>query len=217
MKILVLLLMFITTALSAAPQAVVFDFGGVMTVEHPDKETVVNFIRESLQLSPQEFETVNKEKRKALRLGTTDLEFWLSYSQVKGIALPCDWVEEFTEVLNKGLSTNPNMYALVEELRRKNVVVAMLSNIDGGRAKLIRSFGYYQPFKPTLLSCEIGVDKPDPKAFQILLDTLKLPAQDVIFIDDKTENVEAAKKLGIDAIHFVSEDQLRKELVNRGL
>lgn len=46
---------------------------------------------------------------------------------------------------------------------------------------------------------------------------MNLPASEIVFIDDKAENVEAAKKIGIDAIVFESSEQLRTELLQRKL
>ena len=63
----------------------------------------------------------------------------------------------------------------------------------------------------------MGLEKPDPKAYQLLLEQLALPANEVVFIDDKEENVEAARKLGVDAIVFESAQQVHAELAERGL
>ena len=217
MKKILLLLTTLTlaaTSLIAAPQAVVFDFGGVMTKES-DREAVVHFVRQSLHLSEKEFEKATQEKRLALKQGSTDEEFWTSYAKNKGVKLPSDWAEQFRSVLKKAININTEMYALVDELKGKKIPVAMLSNIDDRLAELIRNLDLYKPFEPCLLSCEIGVQKPDLKAYELLLARLKLPAAEVVFIDDKAENIEAAKKLGIDAILFESTDQIRNELKKR--
>ncbi len=215
MKRKLLILSLLATSLFGAPQAVVFDFGGVLTGE-PDREAVVQFIRQSFQFSAEKFEKINEEKRAALKEGKTDEEFWLSYAKSKGIALPANWAVSFRSVLEKSIGVNPVMYALVNELKAEKIPVALLSNIDERLSKLIRSFGFYEPFDPCFLSCEIGIHKPDLKAFEFLVKELKLPAKEIVFIDDKLENVEAAKKVGLDAILFQSEQQLRSELKTRG-
>lgn len=204
------------TALIAAPQAIVFDFGGVLTGE-PIREAVVHFIQDSLDLSDEEFEKFNQEKRLAVKEGKTYEEFWLGVAKRKGISLPVDWSHSFNSVMKNAIGVNPQMYALVEELREQQIPIALLSNIDEPLAKLIRDFGLYEPFYPCLLSCEIGIEKPDPKAYELLLAKLNLPAKEILFIDDLSENVEAAKKIGIDAILFESLQQLRKELLEREL
>jgi epoxide hydrolase-like predicted phosphatase len=205
----------IATSLMAAPQAIVFDFGGVLTGE-PNREAIVHFIRNSFHFSQEQFEAVNLEKRLALKQGKTDEEFWVAYAKENGIHLPSSWVESFKSVMKDSIGVNSEMYALVEELRAQHMPVALLSNIDGRLSKLIRDFGLYDPFDPCLLSCEIGIEKPDPKAYEFLLTRLNLPAAEVVFIDDKLENIEGAKGVGLDAILFESPGQIREELKKRG-
>lgn len=205
-----------TTSLIAAPQAIVFDFGGVMTGK-PNPEVVVRFIQESFHFSPEQFDKINLEKRQAIQQGKTDAKFWISYANENGIELPNNWEESFKAVLKTAIGVNSNMYVLVEELRSKEIPVVLLSNINERLAKLMREFDLYSPFNPCLLSCEIGLEKPDTKIYEYLLKELTLSAEDVIFVDDILENVEAAKSMGIDAILFESEQHLRTELIKRGV
>jgi epoxide hydrolase-like predicted phosphatase len=206
---------FTATTLIAAPQAIVFDFGGVLTGE-PNRAAVVDFIKESFHMSEEEFEKVNQEKRLAVKQGSTDEEFWLAYAKTKGIILPSNWPVSFKSAMKEAIGVNSQMYQLVEELRERGILIALLSNIDERLSKLVREFGFYKPFAPCLLSCEIGIEKPDPKIYEFLLQELNLPAEEVVFIDDLPENIEAAKKIGLDAILFESEYQLRGELSKRG-
>lgn len=202
------------TSLIAAPQAIVFDFGGVLTGE-PNREAVITFICQSFHFSAEEFEKVNQEKRQAVKQGKTDEEFWIAYAKNKGIKLPANWSASFKSVMKDAIGVNPEMYALIDQLKEQQIPVALLSNIDERLSKLIRDFGLYEPFNPCLLSCEIGIEKPDLKAYELLLTELNLPAKEVIFIDDRPENIEAAKAVGLDAILFQSEQQLREELSKR--
>ena len=204
------------TSLMATPQAIVFDFGGVLTGE-PNREAVVSFICQSFGFSAEEFETLNQEKRLAIKQGKTDEEFWLSYAKQKEIDLPTDWTGSLRSVMKEAIGVNLDMYALVDELKEKQIPVGLLSNIDARLAKLIRGFSLYEPFEPCLLSCEIGMEKPDPKIYELLIKKLNLPANEIVFIDDKPENVQAAKEVGLDAIVFESQSQLRAELNARGV
>ena len=217
-KILFTIMASVTTmvaSLNAATQAVVFDWGNVIGFN--DRSVIVQFMCNSFHFSEAEFESANVEKRKAMKTGTSDIDFWLGFAQKKGIELPKDWTKQYTATLKKSVGADPNMYVLIDQLKEKGIRVGMLSNIDDRYTKLIRDFGFYEPFEPCLLSCEMGLEKPDPKAYELLLNTMKLPAGDIVFIDDKAENVEAAKKIGIDAIVFKSQEQLREELSKREL
>lgn len=204
------------SSLFCTPQAIVFDFGGVLT-QGSNREVAVNFIRDTFKLSQIEFDKVNHEKHHAMLQGKTDEEFWIEYAKKKGTKLPDNWVQSFTAVMKEAIGINSQMYDLVEELRKKQLPVGLLSNIEERHEKLLRRYGLYDPFEPCLLSCVMGVAKPDPKAYEILLSELQYPASDIVFIDDKLSNIEAAKKMGIDAILFESETQLRQELKQRGI
>lgn len=220
-KILYVLIALVLSASSlvAVPQAIVFDYGGVMTVTPPGdtfREAVAAYIRSVISFRDGEFERVNQERRKAVKEGVTDEEFWRAYAKQKGIKLPPDFAEKLLAVMKEALTINYDMYYLVEQLRAQNIPVAMLSNIDPRIAGIIRRLGLYEPFYPCLLSYEIGVDKPQLKAFKILIDQLGMPPAEIVFIDDNPENIEAAKKTGIDAILFESHGQICYELKKRG-
>ncbi len=204
-----------SSALIAAPQAVVFDWGNVIAFD--DRSVVVDFICGALQISETEFEDANLEKRKAVKAGKTDIDFWCDYAKKKGVQLPKDWGQKYTAALKASVGADPEMYLLIDQLKKNEIRVGLLSNINDRYITLMRDFGFYEPFEPCLLSCEIGLEKPNPKVYELLLQTMHLPPQDIVFIDDKVENVEAAKEMGIDAILFESERKLKGELIKRGI
>lgn len=201
-----------TSSLFANPEAVVFDWGNV--IAFADRSTLVDFMCQTFKFSKSDFEQANQEKRKS---GKSDIDFWLQFANKKGILLPIDWSNTYHTALKKSMGADPKMFALVDELKNKQIRVGLLSNINDRYKKLIEEFGFYEPFDPCLLSCEMGFEKPDPRTYELLLSTIGLKAEDVVFIDDKIENVNSAKRMGIDAIVFESESQVRHELTQRGL
>ncbi len=72
-------------------------------------------------------------------------------------------------------------------------------------------------FRDILVSGQAGVLKPGPAAYRLLLDRNGLAAEDCIFIDDSMANVEGARALGMDGIHFTGAEALGLELTRRGL
>ena len=68
-----------------------------------------------------------------------------------------------------------------------------------------------------VISGEVGVIKPDPRIFEILLERNDVAPESAVFIDDVARNAEAATRLGIHGIHFRSPGQLRRELAAVGL
>jgi len=66
----------------------------------------------------------------------------------------------------------------------------------------------YEIFDYKVFSCEEGTAKPEPELYNILLNKVKVPAQQTLFIDDKIENIETAKNLNMNAVQYVNKDDL---------
>jgi 2-haloacid dehalogenase len=59
--------------------------------------------------------------------------------------------------------------------------------------------------------------KPDPRVYALVADRMGLPAADLVFVDDKQANVDAAREAGLDGVVFTGADDLRSALRSRGL
>ena len=79
------------------------------------------------------------------------------------------------------------------------------------------TFGLRQYFKVVLSSCYLGLRKPDLAIYECALDVLSRPAERILFIDDRAENVEGAINAGMKAIQFKNDEQLRSEFAVLGL
>ncbi len=194
-------------------QAVVFDFGGVIATAN--RALMVDFLKNTFSIDEQELRQALHDMHTYSSENRSERQFWQSYAKTKGVKLPADWEEQFEAVITQAIHPIPATISIVKELKRQGYQVALLSDVTEHQARIIRRMGYYDLFQPALLSYEIGVEKPNPEAFQILIKTLHLPATDILFIDDKIENVDAAKQQGIDAIQFISPEQLLHELQKR--
>lgn len=200
----------------SAPKVVVFDFGGVLT-EAPQREPILAFLCESLEMDREELKQARSKRELALAKGKTDAEFWQGYAAGKGVDLAPNWHTQFYRVMKAAFPLNLEMMELVEKLKTEGVEVALFSNIDQRRAHFVRQAGLYDAFEVCLLSCDIGVEKPERRAYEVLMAVLGVAPNEVVFIDDRIENVEVAKELGIGAIHFESAKQVKRELLKRGL
>lgn len=72
-------------------------------------------------------------------------------------------------------------------------------------------------FRDIVVSGQVGMLKPLPQIYRLLLNRNGLRPEDCIFIDDNAANVEGARALGIDGIHFQGADALALALAERGL
>ena len=131
--------------------------------------------------------------------------------------LPYNWEKTFEETKVSIIQEIPGMHDLIEKLKSQDIQVVLLSNTKFHRARFIEKHGGYDQFDPILLSCHLGVKKPDPKIYKILLRSLGVEAKDCVFIDNKKSNVTAGNAIGIDSIVFESLDQLKADLRLRDL
>jgi putative hydrolase of the HAD superfamily len=64
-------------------------------------------------------------------------------------------------------------------------------------------------FNAAYYSNEVGYRKPEPQIYEILLRAENLKPEETFFVDDKQENIEAARALGIQAYHLAKRDKLQ--------
>jgi 2-haloacid dehalogenase len=106
--------------------------------------------------------------------------------------------------------------AVLEELKRRGEQVYAITNFSREKwAECLIRFPFLQSFDGVVVSAHERLIKPDPAIFQILLERYGLAAPGCIFIDDSASNVEAAREIGMQSVHFVEPIDLRAEL--RGL
>ena len=120
--------------------------------------------------------------------------------------------EEFVDVWNGLLSPNEAMVPVVEQLKPGHSLV-LASNTDAIHfAHAVERFPVLKSFERYFLSYEMGLLKPDPGFFRHVLGALETPAANCIFIDDRADNVESARGIGITAIQFERVRQLQRDL-----
>lgn len=81
----------------------------------------------------------------------------------------------------------------------------------------IERYDFLQWFEGIVVSGDEKMIKPQAEFYQIILDRYDIDPSTAVFIDDSLKNVEGAKKVGMEAIHFQSPEQLRKDLQDLGV
>ncbi|TFB11137.1 HAD family phosphatase [Candidatus Marinimicrobia bacterium MT.SAG.3] len=96
--------------------------------------------------------------------------------------------------------------------------LAILSNTNPIHFEHIKKkYAMIGLFEHIILSYEIGVMKPAVLAYEKLIAATSKSPLKLLFIDDRIENINAAKELGIDGIHYRSVENLRRELEKRNI
>lgn len=137
----------------------------------------------------------------------TSREFWRIFSERSGVSVQTDWWQWlFHPVMNT------ETVALVKKLRESgNRVVCGTNTIDSHYRNHCER-GDYSIFDQTYASNLMGVSKPNPDFWKIILTAEETEPKDAVFIDDKEQNCEAASTLGIKSIVFKSAVQVAEDL-----
>lgn len=201
-------------------KAVIFDIGGVLV--DADLESYAALAAPAFATSPEDIRLAVQTHVGQLETGkiTSDI-FWKQVGDFlvknkKGVAAsPRDTQGLWRQALNYKFRLNKKMMELCWAVQSKGVVLAALSNTIKDHATELASQGVYQPFKPLILSCEVGLRKPDPAIYKLCLSKVGQPAKECLFVDDSAANIEAAKKAGMQTHHFTTLNPLLSELQNK--
>lgn len=200
---------------------VYFDIGGVVVDAPMDKYR--ELASEIFGCRDDHLVTCSAEFLPLLETGKiTSAEFWesigakLSFMGM-GRSVPAWRFKGFWEgVMLDTLSTRHDMVELVGKLRPKATVGA-LSNTIQEHALVLQRQGLYQNFNPVVLSCQVGMRKPNADIYRRAAELAKAKPSQCLLIDDLAENVEGAQKAGFQALLFRDIDELRHDLHRLGL
>jgi len=124
-------------------------------------------------------------------------------------------MHDFAERYFAQLRPNDEMVAFLRELRAtRGVRLAMLTNNvrewePRWRAMLPDIDGM---FEVIVDSAFVGMRKPDPEIYKLTLDRLALPPGACVFLDDIELNCDAARDVGLHAVHFTATDQAIRDV-----
>jgi putative hydrolase of the HAD superfamily len=197
------------------PKVLVFDFGGI--VGGTNFESVTKALSPLLDISEGEAKNLVNDIFVAKKEGLNPASFWNEYAKKTGKILPDQWVDYFEIIKLICIRPNKEMLELIRSLKSHGYTLAMLSNVTFERAAFIRKLGVYDYFNPVILSCDIGVKKPDVKTYERLKSEVHVAPKDCLVIDNQPDNIQAARQLGFDAELYTSFEQLKEMLVKKGV
>ena len=189
-----------------------FDVGGVLSVDFI--EIKVMDLAKKYNLEYKVLVKSKKKYRPLADLGQiSDQEFWVRLLEDVNItATEEDWdIDPYVRAIGGVLD-------LAKEIKKTGYHIAILSNDSLELAEKRRQkFGYDDLFQEIILSCKLGMVKPEPEIYQFALKRLDISPNQSILIDDRLENVRGAGRVGIHTILFQNIDQLMVDLANFGV
>lgn len=104
---------------------------------------------------------------------------------------------------------------IARELKNAGWPLYILSNFSLEKFSLVHSrYDFLNIFDDLIISGEHKLVKPDPSIYEYTLQRINREAGECLFIDDSLSNIEAARMLGFQTIHFRSPEQLDMDLKN---
>jgi putative hydrolase of the HAD superfamily len=193
-----------------------FDVGGVILTNGWDsvarRAAIAKF-----RLGATEFEKRHELANPAWERGEISLEEYLArtifYSERTFSP------QEFEDFMYAQSQALPESLEFVRRIARsENYLMAVISNESAEiNAYRIQKFNLRDIFVAFFSSCYVGIQKPDTRIFQMALRVMQRDASECIFVDDRAENVEGARKAGMNGIHFQNMAQLSLELKKLGV
>jgi len=198
-------------------EAIIFDFGGVMVnFSQMDslKEQEARLRLPAGGLAEILWQSPEWELAKVGAI--TDEEYWLRIAPRLGLHTP-EAISEFVQALFRDARTDLRVADLVRRLRGR-YRTGLLSNASDILPRLLgERYGLDGLFDVKVISALVGLAKPDPAIYQLVLERLGTSPEATVFVDDYEPNVAAAVALGIRAIHFVGYEALILALQRQGV
>lgn len=114
----------------------------------------------------------------------------------------------------QGQRLDPDMLALVEQVRERCATALLTNNVKEASWRV--AFPHHL-FDIEVDSSAVGLRKPDPAVYDLLVERLDRPATEVAFFDDLEQNVAGAKAVGIRGLLFTGVDDCRRALAGLGV
>jgi epoxide hydrolase-like predicted phosphatase len=194
-------------------QAIIFDLGGVL-VRTPDF-TVRQRLADRLGMSRAALEHLVFESDSGMRAQRGEIDTRQHWKNVLAeLNLPIQELPAFQEDFWGGDFLDIDLVNRIRGLRG-TYKTALLSNAFSDlRQVLSERWKIDDAFDELIISSEVGLTKPDARIYHLALERLGVTPAQAIFIDDFIHNVDSARAIGMQAIHFQNPRQIWAELEN---
>lgn len=194
---------------------VLFDYGGV--ISYPPADEDLALLAAAADAPVPALMEVYWAWRRAYDLAELDAPgYWRQVGRALGRGYGEAEIAELIRLDQAAwLRLQAGTVALIEQLAAAGRPLALLSNAPDELADAITELPIAAHFRHLIFSCQLKSAKPDPECYARALARLGARADEVIFIDDRGENVAAAAALGLQAVHFTSASEARAAVTER--
>jgi putative hydrolase of the HAD superfamily len=199
-------------------KAVLFDYGMVLSAP-PDPAVWARL----LTLTGLSEDLLHREywaHRHAYDRGDLSaVAYWHKAAAGAGIVLTRTQLTELLVVdIDLWSQLNTPMLEWAQRLQRAGIRTGILSNIgDAMSAGLLAKHDWLSAFDHHTWSHTLNLAKPEPAIYLHSAEGLHTPPANILFIDDRLENIKAAIAVGMQAIHYTAHAAFEQEMHLRGL
>lgn len=199
-------------------KAVLFDYGMVLSAA-PDPNAWAR-LRTITGLREEILHREYWAHRHAYDRGDLTAEaYWNKIAAETGIVLtPTQLTQLITADVDFWSTLNPPMLRWAERLQRVGIPTGILSNMpDAMETGLRARHRWIEAFNHHTWSHALNLAKPEPAIYLHAAEGLHTPPANILFLDDRPENIEAAIAVGMRAIQYTTHQAFEQEMHIRGL
>jgi putative hydrolase of the HAD superfamily len=199
-------------------KAVLFDYGMVLSAS-PDPAAWARMLSLT-NLSEEQLHRGYWAHRHAYDRGDLTAEsFWNhAAAPTHAILTPEQLTALIAADVDYWATLNPPMLAWASSLQQARIPTGILSNMPGPMETGLRArYRWIDDFTHNTWSHSLNLAKPEPAIYRHAAEGLRTPPENILFIDDRIENIEAALAAGMQAIHYTTHNAFEKEMHARNL
>ena len=193
-------------------KGIIFDYGNVLC--EPQEPHEVRAMADALGVDLEPFkEKYWRDRRTYDRADLGAAEYW---NRIAGRELYLGELGAVIELDNNGwLHRRERTLAWVGQASQKGLRTGLLSNLPVSLRDALEQVDWLPEFDVRTYSCTLRRIKPEPEIYEDCVGGLGLKPEEVVFLDDRPENVRGADEVGIRGLLFESPDQAASELAAR--
>lgn len=198
--------------ISLSPSVVVFDYGEVISREPSEADRAALLARAGVPADA--FWGAYWAHREGLDRGTTSIaNYWQAVAHDTGATWGSLDVHELWAIDHRSwLSVDPGTLAVLHALVDGGTRIALLSNAGADFSGWLRHGSFAPLFDRVFVSGELELVKPEAAIYEHVIGALAIEPAQLLFVDNRSENVEGARAVGGDGHVFTDAPALERWL-----
>jgi putative hydrolase of the HAD superfamily len=187
------------------PAALILDYGEVLS--HTMRAGGMALLASQLGAPASAMHDVYWRHRRDYDLGLPVGEYWAAVARDLGVSLDPGLVDSLIAIdVDSWTHYADEMWALAAAFRADGGRLGMLSNgVPEIVARIRADHDLEALFDAVVISFEVQLAKPEPEIYRVVLDRLGVRAGDALFVDDRAENIQTARELGLRTVQFTGD------------